>query len=475
MTGPTPQPERQPTRREFLAASALGGAAILAGPGGAFARPQRPGDRPKTAKNLILLVADGMSVGTLTLTDLFLTERLGSESRWMQWLRSGEARRSLVATESANSLVTDSAAAASAWSTGDRYNNGAICVTPAGASPEPLWHRVRRSGRSAGVVTTARVTHATPAAFYANQLRRDDEGLIAKQLLERGLDIALGGGANFVTPELLAAHPGVRAVATRDELLALTPGDAPICGVFSKGHMAFEIDRLHDPEIQGAQPTLAEMSRVALDQLSRGANGFALMIEGGRVDHCAHNSDASILYDQWAFDDALGLALEFAAARDDTLVIATTDHGNANPGLSSYGRAGREAFQRTQDLRRSFEWVFARFGALPRTERSAESLASLVTQATSRTLDADDMTNLARWLAGERVDPCNLRCADYCPLGSIMTNHHGVAFLSSDHTADHVELAASGPGAERIPAFLHLSDLSAVMAEALELEPAPAL
>lgn len=470
-----PEPIDHLSRRGFLA---VGAGALLASQGAAF-RSARAADLAGAggrAKNVIVLVSDGMSVGTLTLTDQFLLDRFDRRSHWTGWLASGGARRSLVATDSANSIVTDSAAAASAWSTGARVDNGALNVTPAGERPEPLWARAKRAGRAAGVVTTTRVTHATPAAFIVNHPSRSDESEIGAQMLERGLDLALGGGAMTVSAKALASRPDVRALSSRDELLALRPGAhaGPVFGLFADQHLSFEVDRMHDGAIGRREPTLAEMSRWAIEHLSRRAEGFALLIEGGRVDHAAHNNDASILFEQWAFDEALRVALDFAAGRDDTLIVATTDHGNANPGFSAYRAHGRNAFKRTQDLRRSFEWVSASFRAAPAPEQTAAQFAALVHEATRQRIEGDDLPFLTRWLAGERVDPCIGRARDFGPLGSIMTNRHGVAFLTPDHTADHVELAASGPGSEWIPSFSHLTDLHGVMIRAMGLEQAAA-
>lgn len=464
------------SRRGFLAATAGVGALVASQSIPRLPRALAAQPAPGRAKNLIVLVADGMSIGTLSITDQFLLDRFNRRSHWTQWLASGEAHRSLVATESANSIVTDSAAAASCWSIGERVENGSLNVTPAGAVPEPLWSRVKRTGRAAGVVTTTRVTHATPAAFIVNHPDRSDEPPIGRQMIDRNLDLALGGGALTVSARDLASRPDIRTLATRDELLALRPGShaGPLFGLFADQHLDFEVDRLHDGEIGRRQPSLPEMTRWALEHLSQKPEGFALLIEGGRIDHAAHNNDASIIFDQWAFDDALRAALDFTAARNDTLIIATTDHGNANPGFSGSSRYGKSAFARTQNLRRSFEWVADRFRSLPGPEQNADAYAALVLEATGQSIDNDERAILARWIAGERVDPCLDRARDYCPLGSLLSNRHGVAFLTPHHTSDHVELAAAGPGAEAIPAFSHLTDLHGAMSAALDLPPAHA-
>lgn len=468
-----PEPIDHLSRRGFLAATAGVGALVASQSIPRLPRARAAQPAPGRAKNLIILVADGMSIGTLSMTDQFLLDRFNRRSHWTQWLASGEAHRSLVATESANSIVTDSAAAASCWSIGERVENGSLNVTPAGTSPEPLWSRVKRTGRAAGFVTTTRVTHATPAAFIVNHPDRSDEPVIGQQMLDRRLDLALGGGSLTVSAKALATRSDVRTLASRDELLALRPGShtGPVFGLFAEQHLSFEVDRLHDGAIGRKEPSLAEMSRWAIEHLAQKPEGFALLIEGGRVDHAAHNNDASILFEQWAFDDALRVALDFAAARNDTLIIATTDHGNANPGFSGSSRYGKSAFARTQSLRRSFEWISDRFRSLPGAEQGADAYAALVIEATGQSIDNDERAILARWIAGERVDAFLERSRDYCPLGSLLSNRHGVAFLSPHHTSDHVELAAAGPGAEAIPAFSHLTDLHGVMSRAMDLPP----
>src|SRR4029434_4694557 len=111
--------------------------------------------------------------------------------------------------------------------------------------------------------------------------------------------------------------------------------DARVLGLFWSDHLPYTIDRNREPAMQSRVPTLAEMTSSALQNLSHSPDGFLLQVEGGRVDHAAHDNDAaSMLHDQLAFDDAIGVALEFAKEHGDTLVIITTDHGTGNPGLS---------------------------------------------------------------------------------------------------------------------------------------------
>ncbi len=450
------------SRRVFLGAGAASAAALaMARPAGARTRRA---SRP--VRNLIFLVSDGMSAGTLTLADLMIRERDGRASRWHDMFAMDGVRRSIVQTGSANSMVTDSAAASTAWGIGEKVHNGAIGFTPDQRMPEPILHQARRAGKATGLVTTATLSHATPAGWACNvPTGRGDEDSIARQMVERRYDVLLGGGRRFYTDEVLGLDPAATRVFTRDALLAV-PADQPgrLFGVFSDSHMSYELDR------GGDEPHLAEMARVAIDRLSRHPDGFLLQIEGGRIDHAAHINDAgSLVHEQMAFDRALGVALDFAAGRDDTLVIATTDHGNANPGLTEYTRTGRANFLRLASWRHSFEWMNRR---LSETAGTPGDHRRLIAEATTVELDDAELEVVMRWRSGGPVIPFRGHDKDHGPLGSVLANHTSVSFISGNHTADHVEQTAFGPGAELIPPVLHLSEMHGLMVRLLDLPPA---
>ncbi|RMH24008.1 MAG: alkaline phosphatase [Planctomycetota bacterium] len=463
MTRPTfdRTPRTPVSRRSFLAAGAAS-AAALSLPTRAATRGHRQG----SVRNLIFLVSDGMSTGTLTLADLMIRELEGRPSHWCALFEREGVRRSMVRTASANSMVTDSAAASTAWGIGEIVKNGAIGTTPDMRMPEPLLHRAKRAGKATGLVTTATVSHATPAGWACNvPTGRADEPAIARQMIERGYDLLLGGGRRFFTDEKIALRPQSLTVFSREELLAAPRSlGSPLVGVFSDSHMSYELDR---PE---TQPHIAEMTRVAIERLSLHPDGFVLQIEGGRIDHAAHANDAgSLVHEQMAFDEALGVAIAFAEHRDDTLVIATTDHANGNPGLTEYLSAGRTNFLRIAEWRHSFEWMTDQF---QRTDSSPESVRAIIAEATSIVLDEDEMDTVMRWRLGERLIPFRGQDKGYGPLGSVLANHNGVSFISGNHTADHVELTAFGPGAETVPPVQHLSDMHHVIARLLDLPPA---
>lgn len=322
-----------------------------------LARPARIG----RARNVILFVADGMSVPTVTAARIYEGQEqglLGSEHRLTI---DSFPDMALVRTYNTDAQVADSASTATALLTGYKTRTGAVSVRAdqyldacaAGADvPATLLELAEGHGLATGFVTTARITHATPATAYAHSISRgwesDDElpaeavdaGCmdIAAQLIgfERGdgIEVALGGGRGAFLPD---GEGGMRLdgrdltaewtgdyVASAGELRELdSRGGAPVLGLFTPSHMAFEADR-----DDAAEPSLAEMTRFAIDRLSQDTDGYFLLVEAGRVDHAHHGTNAyRALTDMQAFDAAIAAALD-RVDLDDTLVVVTADHGH---------------------------------------------------------------------------------------------------------------------------------------------------
>ena len=484
-------------RREFLAATAAGlSLPVLAGLPRAHAGGEKPAAErcARKAKNLVFMVADGMSYGALSLGDMVLQLRDDRRAHWVELMKSGRGRRALVETRSADGFVTDSAAASTAWGIGEVVENGRIGMTPDGRFPVPILMQAKQAGKATGLVTTTRVTHATPAGFACNvPTNRDDEGRIGAQLLERGIDLLMGGGAKFFPEALLAKYPGVQAVKGRggfDAFAAGEIGTGPLLALFGSSHLPFDIDRRTG---NLPVPSLAEMSAAALRRLDKAgtANGFVLQIEGGRVDHGGHYNDAAgLIFDMIAFDEAVGAVVEWAGGRDDTLVIITADHATGNPGLTEYGARGVKGLLKALGFKHSFEWIEGRLAgkatlASPEPgefgDKALESgasvdidpelLHSLLREATGISVSKGEIEFLVKWKKGEAADGFALGGARYGPVGAVLANHTGVAFLSPNHTSDPVELTAVGPGSELVNPWTALPDIHGVMVGALDLPP----
>lgn len=340
----------------------------------------------KKAKNVILFIGDGMGISTLTAGRIFEAQLRGEsgEESYLSFERFPNT--ALVKTYNVDAQVADSAGTASALNTGVKTRIGVIntaphvargtCPTAPADKLKPLAAYAEAAGLKTGVVSTARLTHATPAAVYANSPNRDwenDTSLgdkagqpgcedIASQITGSlggdGLDLALGGGrANFLPAAGSAHGTGRRAdgrdivsewlardnasyVADRASLMALKPGaDDHILGLFSNSHMSFEQDRLASDDIAKDEPTLAEMTEFAINQLSKSDTGFYLMVEAGRIDHAHHDGNASrALNDTVALSAAVRKALSMVDL-EETLILVTADHSHVFT-MAGYPRRG---------------------------------------------------------------------------------------------------------------------------------------
>jgi alkaline phosphatase len=252
------------------------------------------------------------------------------------------AVRGTTSTRSADSEVTDSAAAATALLSGYKTNNHRLNVLPDNRKVLTVPQTAREKGLAVGVVSTTRLTHATPAAMYGHSVSRDNEQLLADQFLGIAPEVAFAGGLQYFVPSTVskkskrtdqrdiiaeARQVGYTFVSTVDQLRSTNMASVQkILGLFSDSHMSYEIDRLNEASSRN-QPSLAEMTKAALDVLKRNPRGFFLMIEGGRIDHACHGHDIkAAIYDVIAFNNAVEVALEFQKAHPDVLIIVTADH-----------------------------------------------------------------------------------------------------------------------------------------------------
>ncbi|WP_151718437.1 alkaline phosphatase [Gemmobacter serpentinus] len=341
---------------------------------------QKLSDQPNTrrAKNVILFVVDGLSVPTITASRIHEGQLRGVDGE--SNVLSFEALlpyTALSKTYTHDSQVADSAPTATALVSGVKSVNGTIGVTQAiklencasqkGAEVTTIFELAEQAGLSTGIVSTARITHATPAATYAKVAGRDWENNsnlpeeavqngckdIAAQLIDwpagDGFEVVMGGGrGNFMLesqadPEdetkMGARTDGRDLVAewlakgndrvfawNKEGFDAIDPAKSgKVFALFNRSHMQYEADRAKDA---GGEPSLAEMSVKALDVLAKNEDGFLLMVEGGRVDHAHHAGNAArALTDTIAVAEAVKAVSE-KVDLDETLIILTADHSH---------------------------------------------------------------------------------------------------------------------------------------------------
>ena len=244
----------------------------------------------------------------------------------------------LIETRSANSSVTDSAAAATALACGVRTNNGMVGMAPDGARVRSIAEAAKAEGKSVGIVTTDAITGATPAGFSAHVPHRSQTGEILAQQIGSGFDLFLGGGRRVLTEssrERLAAA----GYALVEDAEGLRAASGKVFGLFAPGVMTAMVERRSGAPC--SEPTLPEMAAKALDLLDANPQGFFLMIEGAQVDKGNHAHDLPwATYELLAFDEAVALVLAWADAHPGTVVAITADHETGGLVLLNEPREG---------------------------------------------------------------------------------------------------------------------------------------
>lgn len=298
-------------------------------------------------KYVFLFIGDGMSTPQRMIAEEF-SRKAGRGSLAMNVMPFQATTR----TCSATSLVTDSAAAATAIACGVKTYNGAMGVDADGNPVYSCALAAKKAGRKVGIMSTVTITHATPAGFYAHRKNRGETYGIALDLADSGFDFFAGGGldtnesASKKAKEYAACgeayayaqKKGYRIVRSKEEFLALKPSDGKILTRFTNGPLETAIDATPDLN----QPTLAQIVGKAIEMLDN-PDGFFIMAEGGRIDWAGHANDAATnLRDVLAMDEAVKVALAFLAKHpEETLVVVTGDHetGGMSMGFAGTGYA----------------------------------------------------------------------------------------------------------------------------------------
>jgi alkaline phosphatase len=363
-------------KTKLLLAAMLGTSGFLAGCLGESAKPVA------TPKNVIFFLGDGMGITTLTATRIY---KVGEDG---DLTIDTLPETAFVKTYSNDAQVTDSAPSMSAYMTGVKTNNEVISMTPDTVATSPsadangnlginncvatngtnvktLLELAKAAGRGTGSITTTELTHATPAATFSHICNRNAQFAIAAQLVpngtgynswltngdDKGVDVLMGGGLNHFTPYAKTTNPKGRVdgrdlttelnnlgytVATTKTQMAAAPNKYKFIGLYSKtSHLEYDLDRLAQTAAGSGngvtQPSLSEMTTKAMDILSTNPNGYFLMVEGGRIDHALHSTNAKrALQDTVAFDDAIKAAIDKAKLTDPTLantmIVVTADH-----------------------------------------------------------------------------------------------------------------------------------------------------
>jgi alkaline phosphatase len=463
---------------------------------------------PRRARNVVLFIGDGLSAAHRVAARLLSKGISEGKSRGKLAI-DDMPQMALVATAGTDSIITDSANAASAYATGHKSAVNAMGVY-ADRTRDPFDDpRVetitslvkRRLDMAVGIVTNTEIEDATPAAMVAHTRRRSEYDRIVEQILAAKPDVVLGGGrANFLPNSVEGGRrrdgadylarfrdAGYAIASTGPEMTALAADRATtrLLGLFTPGNMDGALDRMF---LKGGtvrkfpeQPDLTEQVRVALDVLSRNEAGFFLMVESGMIDKYTHLLDMErAVYDTIMLDNAVRVARDWASRRgDDTLILALADHahpvslvGTIDDDMSSVPNVPMRERVRVYDRAGFPNYPAAGDDGYPSrvdvSRRLAMFSASLPDhyETFRPKLDGPNNPTVAGREPGSYV--ANERYKDV-PGAVLRLGNLPAMMNASVHSGEDVVLTATGPGSDRVRGQIDNTEVFRIMAEALGL------
>ncbi len=427
------------------------------------------------AKNVILFIGDGMGVSTVTTGRIFIGQEMGKTGEEHVLSFENFDNVALVKTYNTNAQVPDSAGTATAIMSGYKTNIGTINVEPGKElqgcgtieGRPTLAQTAARAGKSVGIISSARITHATPAAMFGYADSRSWEAdkdipakidrfncrSLAAQLTDPGtpVNLALGGGAKEFsktqTEQWASGSENRLYIETGEAFASLDPRDGQdVLGLFTPSHLSFEADR--DPK---AEPSLSEMTAFAIDNLAMRENeGYVLMVEAGRIDHAHHGGNAyRALKDFQAFDEAIATAVRKAG--DDTLILVTADHSHVFT-MAGYPKRGNPIL-----------------GLVQMSETMQEQFGADTPYMPAK--DGKPYTTL-----GYHNGPGDVRNPDSPPLTDNMVQGRdyrqqtAIALNDETHSGEDVPLYATGPGADRVKGVIEQDKIHGIMMKAMQID-----
>ncbi|WDP87965.1 MAG: alkaline phosphatase [Desulfobacter sp.] len=446
-------------------------------------------------KYVFYFICDGLGAAQRQLSEFFLREKQKDHTRSLV-MNTFEVA-GMNTTYCADSLITDSAAAAIALACGKKTNKGVIAQDANGKNLTTLVEAARDHGMKTGLITTTRLTHATPAAFAAHNISRGNENQIAEDMAASGVDFMVGGGARHFMPQSVEIKQkdarGKRLKSKRTDEKNLVKamknkGYATFIGrqgarefkqtdfskkdkvfaAFTTSHTPYEIERINRYH---EMPSLAAMTQAGIEVLSKGDKGFFLMVEGGRIDHAAHANDPTgVIYDTLALDHAVTAAFEFLKThKTQTLILVVGDHetGGLGLGMDSMGyRLSMDALMATTvsvgdslahgegrytgDKKAFMDYLENKFG-----------LADLKIKEIAALEKAMALADRSRTSGYYKINPPALMAA------RLLSARAHISWATTIHTATMIPMSAAGAEAQKFGGYKDNTKIAATLAALL--------
>lgn len=448
-------------------------------------------------KYVFYFIGDGLGASQRQFSEFFLQEKESDNTRHL--LMNTLPVAGINTTYCADTLITDSAAAGTALASGVKTNKGVIGKDAAGQDVRTLTEAARDKGMKTGLITTTRLTHATPAAFAAHNISRNNENEIAEDFVKSGVDFLAGGGIRHFIPQAMkmktkdAVGKTIKSKRKDDKNLIKEfegKGYATYIGMegakafntddfskrdkvfaaFTYTHTPYEIERM---DTYTAMPSLAAMTRAGIDVLSQGSNGFFLMVEGGRIDHAAHANDPTgVIYDTLAFDDAVKAAFEFYEThKEDTLILVVGDHETGGMGLGMDSMGYKLDMGALMATRVSVEDTLAYGSGQYTGDREgyksylakAFGLVNLSQTETARLEKAMASADSGETMGYYKVNPAALTAA------RLLSQRANINWTTTIHTATMIPMSATGTGAQLFGGYKDNTVIAQTMADLLDL------
>lgn len=440
-------------------------------------------------KYVFYFIGDGMGAAQRQIAEYYKQEITGDKNAKL--LINTLPVAGINTTYASDSLITDSAAAGTALATGYKTNNGVISQTPDGTHVKSLIEAAEEKGIATGIVSTTRLTHATPAVFASHNESRNNENEIAEDFLDSGVEFFAGGGNRNFVPQnwewgkskrkddrnLLSefnkkGYKIFESADSSEQFRNYQPkaGDKVIA-TLSSSHLPYEVDRMQTNDT----PSLAELTEKGIELLSMYENGFFMMVEAGRIDHACHANDAAgSIHDTLAFDRAVTKAYEFYQKHpEETLIVVVGDHETGGMGLG-FAKNYFLKLDEISDIKASVDDVLTK-----KYDGNREAYFNYIAE----TFGLDDLTEKEKAEITKAMDIADSKeeydvevygPSYYGPVAiattHIISERANIQWTTYAHSATSIPMSATGKGAENFGGYKDNTEIAKAMATLLGLE-----